>query len=92
MATSKQPQPVASSSRRREDQSPLPFPAVQVFQKREHWPIWVTIEDKNMANAGQDSMARLFIRFDRNSREVIMYANDRTIPGTASESMAAKFS
>ncbi|MBW0468705.1 hypothetical protein O181_008420 [Austropuccinia psidii MF-1] len=31
--------PVASSSRRREELSPLPFPAAQVFQKREHWPI-----------------------------------------------------
>ncbi|MBW0501592.1 hypothetical protein O181_041307 [Austropuccinia psidii MF-1] len=92
MVTSQQLKPVASSSRRRQDQSPFPFPAVQVFQKREHWPIWVTIEDKNMANEGQDSVARLFIRFDRNSREVIMYANDRTIPGTASEAMAAKFS
>ncbi|MBW0582846.1 hypothetical protein O181_122561 [Austropuccinia psidii MF-1] len=37
--TSEQLQPVASSSRRREELSPLPFPAAQVFQQREHWPI-----------------------------------------------------
>ncbi|MBW0551159.1 hypothetical protein O181_090874 [Austropuccinia psidii MF-1] len=32
MVTSQQPQPVASTSRRREELSPFPFPAVQVFQ------------------------------------------------------------
>ncbi|MBW0480916.1 hypothetical protein O181_020631 [Austropuccinia psidii MF-1] len=42
MVTSQQLQPVSSSSRRREDQSPFPFPATQVFQRREHWPFWVT--------------------------------------------------
>ncbi|MBW0471007.1 hypothetical protein O181_010722 [Austropuccinia psidii MF-1] len=77
MVTSQQLQPVASSSQRREYCLPFPFPAAQVFQQREHWPIWVTREDQNMANGGQDSMARLFGRVDRNSREVITYANDR---------------
>ncbi|MBW0499380.1 hypothetical protein O181_039095 [Austropuccinia psidii MF-1] len=79
MVPSQQLQPVASSSRRIEDLSPLPFPSAQVFQKKEHWPIWVTREDPNMENECQDSVARLF------RREVIMYANYRTIPGTASE-------
>ncbi|MBW0552337.1 hypothetical protein O181_092052 [Austropuccinia psidii MF-1] len=35
MVTSQQPQPVASTSRRREELSPLPFPAAQVFQSRD---------------------------------------------------------
>ncbi|MBW0527063.1 hypothetical protein O181_066778 [Austropuccinia psidii MF-1] len=39
MVTSQQPQPVASTSRRREELSPLPFPAAQVFQRRDEWPI-----------------------------------------------------
>ncbi|MBW0564012.1 hypothetical protein O181_103727 [Austropuccinia psidii MF-1] len=30
-------QPVASTSRRREEFSPLPFPAAQVFQRRDQW-------------------------------------------------------
>ncbi|MBW0553102.1 hypothetical protein O181_092817 [Austropuccinia psidii MF-1] len=91
MVTSQQLQPVASSSRRREDQLPFRFPATQVFEGREHWPIWVTREDPNMENEGKDSVARLFTRVDRNSREVIMYANDMTIPGTASEERAEEF-
>ncbi|MBW0557903.1 hypothetical protein O181_097618 [Austropuccinia psidii MF-1] len=91
ITTSHQLQPVASSSRRRDGLSPLPFPAVQVFQRRERWPIRVTKEDPNAASENQDSVARLFRRVDRNSREVMMYANDRTITGTASEGMAAKF-
>ncbi|MBW0566489.1 hypothetical protein O181_106204, partial [Austropuccinia psidii MF-1] len=91
ITTSHQLQPVASSSRRRDGLSPLPFPAAQVFQRRERWPIRVTREDPNAASENQDAVARLFRRVDRNSREVIMYANDRTIPGTASEEMAAKF-
>ncbi|MBW0550834.1 hypothetical protein O181_090549 [Austropuccinia psidii MF-1] len=91
ITTSRQLQPVASSSRRRDGLSPLPFPAAQVFQRRERWPIRVTREDPNAASENQDAVARLFRRVDRNSREVIMYANDRTIPGTASEEMAAKF-
>ncbi|MBW0568631.1 hypothetical protein O181_108346 [Austropuccinia psidii MF-1] len=61
------------------------------FSKKERWPIRVTREDPNTASENQESVARLFRRVDRNSREVIMYANDRTIPGTASEEMAAKF-
>ncbi|MBW0467131.1 hypothetical protein O181_006846 [Austropuccinia psidii MF-1] len=92
IVTSQQLQPVAISSRRREELSPLPFPATQVFQKRDCWPIQVTTENPNMASENQDSGARLFRRVDRNSREVIEYANDRTIPGTAHEEMAAKFS
>ncbi|MBW0571196.1 hypothetical protein O181_110911 [Austropuccinia psidii MF-1] len=83
--------PAAISSRRRDGLSPLPFPAAQVFQRRDCWPIQVTREDPNAASENQDAVARLFRRVDRNSREVIMYANDRMIPGTASEEMAAKF-
>ncbi|MBW0560083.1 hypothetical protein O181_099798 [Austropuccinia psidii MF-1] len=37
--TSQQLQPVASTSRRREEHSPFPFPAAQVFQRRDFWPI-----------------------------------------------------
>ncbi|MBW0555002.1 hypothetical protein O181_094717 [Austropuccinia psidii MF-1] len=81
----------ASSSRRRNGLSPLPFPAAQVFQRRDCWPIRVTREDPNAASENKDAVARLFRRVDRNSREVIMYANDRMIPGTTSEEMAAKF-
>ncbi|MBW0490943.1 hypothetical protein O181_030658 [Austropuccinia psidii MF-1] len=90
--TSQQLKPVARSSRRREGFLPLPFPATQVFQQRECWPIQVTREDPNMANKGQDAVASLFRRVDRNSREVITYDNDRMIPSTASEEMTAKFS
>ncbi|MBW0488200.1 hypothetical protein O181_027915 [Austropuccinia psidii MF-1] len=92
IVTSQKLHVVASCSRRREGLLPLPFPATQVFQQRECWPIQVTREDPNMANEGQDSVARLFRRFDRNSGEVIAYANDRMIPGTASEEMTYKFS
>ncbi|MBW0503556.1 hypothetical protein O181_043271 [Austropuccinia psidii MF-1] len=90
MVTSQQPQPVASTSRRREELSPLPFPAAQVVQHRDQWPIRVTREDPNTASENQDSVGRLFRRADTNSREVIMYANDRTIPGTVSEEMDSK--
>ncbi|MBW0489521.1 hypothetical protein O181_029236 [Austropuccinia psidii MF-1] len=79
------------SSRTRDDQLPLPFPPAQVIQQREHSPIWLNREDPNMENDGQDSVARLFRRVDRNSMEVISHSNDRMIPGTASEDMAAKF-
>ncbi|MBW0562302.1 hypothetical protein O181_102017 [Austropuccinia psidii MF-1] len=92
IVTSEQLQPVASTSRRREELSPLPFPAAQVLQRRDQWPIRVTREDPNTASENQDAVTRLFRRVDRNIREVIMYANDRTIPRTASEEMAAKFS
>ncbi|MBW0540935.1 hypothetical protein O181_080650 [Austropuccinia psidii MF-1] len=83
---------MASSSRRRDGLSPLPFPAAQVFQRRDCWPIQITREDPNTASENQEAVARLFRRVDRNSREVIMYVNNRTILGTASEEMAAKFS
>ncbi|MBW0466054.1 hypothetical protein O181_005769 [Austropuccinia psidii MF-1] len=53
----------------------------QVFQCREQWPIRVTREDPNMASENQDAVARPIRRVDGNSREVIMYANDRTIQG-----------
>ncbi|MBW0476283.1 hypothetical protein O181_015998 [Austropuccinia psidii MF-1] len=91
IVTSQQAQPVASTSRRREALSPLPFPAAQVFQLRDQWTIQVRREDQNIASQNQDAVARLLKRVERNSREVIMYANDRTIHGTASEEMAAKF-
>ncbi|MBW0559339.1 hypothetical protein O181_099054 [Austropuccinia psidii MF-1] len=91
ITTSNQLQPVTSSSRRRDGLSPFPFPAAQVFQRREHWPIQVTREDPNAASENQEAVARLSRRVNRKSREVIMYSNDRTIPGAASEEMAAKF-
>ncbi|MBW0469342.1 hypothetical protein O181_009057 [Austropuccinia psidii MF-1] len=84
-------QPVASYIRRRENKFPLPFPVTQVFQQREGWPIWVTRDDSNMANDGEDSVASFFRRDDRSIREVITYPNDRVIPVTASEEMAAEF-
>ncbi|MBW0536341.1 hypothetical protein O181_076056 [Austropuccinia psidii MF-1] len=89
--TSQQRQPMASSSRRRDGLSPLLFPAAQVFQRRDHWPIQITREDPNTASENQEFVARLFRRVDRKSRKVIMYANHRTIPGTSSEEMAGKF-
>ncbi|MBW0556876.1 hypothetical protein O181_096591 [Austropuccinia psidii MF-1] len=91
ITTSQQLQPMASCSRRRDGLSPLPFPAAQVFQRRDCWPIRITREHPNAASENQDAVARLFRRVDRDSREVIMYANDRTITGTASGEMAAKF-
>ncbi|MBW0565735.1 hypothetical protein O181_105450 [Austropuccinia psidii MF-1] len=39
ITTSQQLQPMASSSRRRDGLSPLLFPAAQVFQRRDCWPI-----------------------------------------------------
>ncbi|MBW0475680.1 hypothetical protein O181_015395 [Austropuccinia psidii MF-1] len=83
--------PEASSSRRREELSPLPFPASKVCQQRDHWPIQATREDPNTASESQDAVARLFRQVDRISREGEIYTNDRTIPGTASEEIAAKF-
>ncbi|MBW0534909.1 hypothetical protein O181_074624 [Austropuccinia psidii MF-1] len=91
ITTSQLLQPMASSSRRRDGLSPMPFPAAQVFQRRHCWPIQITREDPNAASENQEAVAILFRTADRNSREVIMYANDRTIPGTSSEEMAAKF-
>ncbi|MBW0585849.1 hypothetical protein O181_125564 [Austropuccinia psidii MF-1] len=89
--TSQQLRPLASTSRRREDRLALTFSYSQVFQRRECWPIRVAIENPTVVNEGQDFVARLFRRFGRNSREVIMYANDGMIPGIASEEMAPKF-
>ncbi|MBW0592082.1 hypothetical protein O181_131797 [Austropuccinia psidii MF-1] len=71
IVTSQQLQPVASSSRRREEISLFPFPAAQVFKKRWHWPIQVTREDPNMEIENKDSVARLFRQVDGNIREVI---------------------
>ncbi|MBW0473669.1 hypothetical protein O181_013384 [Austropuccinia psidii MF-1] len=84
IVTSQQLKPEASSNRRREGISPLPFPVAQVFQKMDCWPIQVTREDPTTVSENQDAVARLFRQVDRNSREVIMYPNDRTIPGTSS--------
>ncbi|MBW0592316.1 hypothetical protein O181_132031 [Austropuccinia psidii MF-1] len=39
IVTSQQLQPVASTSKRRDELSPLPSPAAQVFQCRDQWPI-----------------------------------------------------
>ncbi|MBW0483234.1 hypothetical protein O181_022949, partial [Austropuccinia psidii MF-1] len=88
IVTSQELQPVASSSRRREELSHFLFPAAQVFQRRECWPIQATREDPNTASKNQDAVARLLRRVDRNSRELIKYANNRT----ASEEMAEKSS
>ncbi|MBW0582231.1 hypothetical protein O181_121946 [Austropuccinia psidii MF-1] len=92
IVTSQQLQPVANISRRREELSTLLFPAAQVFQHRDQWPIQGTREDPNMASDNKAAVARLFRRVDRNSRDVIINANDRNIPGTASEEMALKCS
>ncbi|MBW0575749.1 hypothetical protein O181_115464, partial [Austropuccinia psidii MF-1] len=68
IVTSQQLQPVASTSRRREELSPWPFPAAPVFQHRDQCPIPVTREDPNTVSENQDAVARLFRRVDRNSR------------------------
>ncbi|MBW0464731.1 hypothetical protein O181_004446 [Austropuccinia psidii MF-1] len=39
IVTSQQLQPITPSSRKREELSPFPFPAAQVVQQREKWPI-----------------------------------------------------
>ncbi|MBW0460356.1 hypothetical protein O181_000071 [Austropuccinia psidii MF-1] len=79
MVTSQKLQPVARSSGRREDQSPLPLPFAQVFQTRDNWSVWVTREDTNIENEGQDAVGRFLRGLDENSREVIAYDNDRMI-------------
>ncbi|MBW0493319.1 hypothetical protein O181_033034 [Austropuccinia psidii MF-1] len=84
-------QPVARAITRREDRSPLPFPATQVFQIRERWPVRIKIKDPNMGVEGHDAMERPFRRFDRTRKEVIIYPNDRMFHGASSEEMAAKF-
>ncbi|MBW0494998.1 hypothetical protein O181_034713 [Austropuccinia psidii MF-1] len=91
MITSQPLKHVASSSRRRENCFTLPCPAAQLSKQRKRCPIQVGREDINMGNEGQDTVARFFKIVDRNIREVITYANDRLIPGTASEEMASKF-
>ncbi|MBW0497456.1 hypothetical protein O181_037171 [Austropuccinia psidii MF-1] len=48
IVTSQRLQPVASTSRRREELSPLLFPATQVFQCRDLCPIQIAREDPNM--------------------------------------------
>ncbi|MBW0488531.1 hypothetical protein O181_028246 [Austropuccinia psidii MF-1] len=80
---------VARESIIREYQSHLTFPATQVFQILEHWPVQVTIEDPNMADEGQDAVARLFRGVDKNNREVISYYKNRMIPGTGSEELVS---
>ncbi|MBW0562282.1 hypothetical protein O181_101997 [Austropuccinia psidii MF-1] len=90
ITTSQQLQPMAGSSRRRDGLSPLPFPATQVSQRRDRWPIQITRENPNTASENQEAVARLFRTVDRNSRKVIMYQNDRTNPGSASEEMDEK--
>ncbi|MBW0528748.1 hypothetical protein O181_068463 [Austropuccinia psidii MF-1] len=55
--TPQQLQPMASSSRRRHGLSPLLFPAPQVFQRRDCWPIRVTREDPNAASENQEAVA-----------------------------------
>ncbi|MBW0482270.1 hypothetical protein O181_021985 [Austropuccinia psidii MF-1] len=91
MSTFQNLQPFFSFSRRREERFPFPFPDTQVVQRREQWPVCVTQQYPNMVNEGKYSLAKLLRRVDRNSREIIMYANDRMIPGTASEEMGSKF-
>ncbi|MBW0505517.1 hypothetical protein O181_045232 [Austropuccinia psidii MF-1] len=90
--TSHHLQPVARSSQGGEDLSPLPFPASQVLHHWENWSLMVTREDPTVVNEGQDSVSKLLIRVDRNSREVILYANDRMFLGTTSEETVSKFS
>ncbi|MBW0472778.1 hypothetical protein O181_012493 [Austropuccinia psidii MF-1] len=85
IVTSKQLQPVASTTRIREELSPWLLPAGKVFQSRNQWPIRVTREYPNTTSENKNAVARLF------RREVIMYANDRTVPGTTFDKMAAKY-
>ncbi|MBW0507338.1 hypothetical protein O181_047053 [Austropuccinia psidii MF-1] len=66
--------------------------ATKFFQRRECLPIRASREDPNVGKEVQDAISRLFRRVYRNNREVIVYANHRISPGTASEEMAAKLS
>ncbi|MBW0482467.1 hypothetical protein O181_022182 [Austropuccinia psidii MF-1] len=90
--TSHQSQPVACTSQRRDNWSPLPFPAAQVFQRLKCWAIKVTREDPTVVNGGQDAVTLWLRRADRHSREIILYAKNGIIPGTASEEMPSKYS
>ncbi|MBW0469877.1 hypothetical protein O181_009592 [Austropuccinia psidii MF-1] len=65
MVTSQHLQPVASSTRRREELSPLLFPATKEFKQRDCWPIQVPREDPNMESENQDAVARLCRRGNR---------------------------
>ncbi|MBW0466201.1 hypothetical protein O181_005916 [Austropuccinia psidii MF-1] len=72
-------QPVASTSNHSKAEiSPLTDPIAQVFQTRDPFPIRVTMGNLNVANAGQNSIARSFRR------------GDGIIPGTSSEEINAK--
>ncbi|MBW0485887.1 hypothetical protein O181_025602 [Austropuccinia psidii MF-1] len=77
MITSHQLQPVINISIRNKDRLPLPFTAAQVSHRIEYWPFRATREDSKVVDQGEYSVASLFRRIERNSREVIMYANDR---------------
>ncbi|MBW0562378.1 hypothetical protein O181_102093 [Austropuccinia psidii MF-1] len=63
----------------------------QAFKRRENWTIEVSRVDSAVGTYGKDSIARIFRRVYRNSKEVIIYGNDRIIPGITSEEMAAKY-
>ncbi|MBW0500527.1 hypothetical protein O181_040242 [Austropuccinia psidii MF-1] len=92
MPPSSNMQPLASTSRRsRAERSPLPFPTAEVLQRKECWSVRATREDPNVVTEPQDAVARLFRRADRNSREMIVYANNKMIPGTTTEEMTANF-
>ncbi|MBW0539168.1 hypothetical protein O181_078883 [Austropuccinia psidii MF-1] len=91
MPSSQKLQPLTGTSKRREDRFHLPLPASQVFQRGENWPFRATREDPKVVNEVQYVLARICRRVYRNSRYVIMYANDRMIPGTVSEWMDSKF-
>ncbi|MBW0586215.1 hypothetical protein O181_125930 [Austropuccinia psidii MF-1] len=70
--TYQQLQPVTNTSRRREERPSLPFPAAQVFQRIEHFPIRAMREDSAVGNEVQDAMAKIFRSAYRNITEVIM--------------------
>ncbi|MBW0512811.1 hypothetical protein O181_052526 [Austropuccinia psidii MF-1] len=90
--TSHQLKSVASTIQKRQDRSPLPFPAAQMFQNWEHWSITVNREDPTVVHEGQYAVSRVFRRVDRSSRKVIVYSKDRLIPDTALEEISSKFS
>ncbi|MBW0577792.1 hypothetical protein O181_117507 [Austropuccinia psidii MF-1] len=69
-------QHLTSTSRRREYQSPFPVTVYQVLQGRENFPSGIP---PSVVNEVQDTVAMSLRRVDRNSMEVIMYANNRMI-------------
>ncbi|MBW0557410.1 hypothetical protein O181_097125 [Austropuccinia psidii MF-1] len=90
-ATLKHIKTVASTSNfDRVEQSPLLYAASHLFQRRDCFPIRFKREDPNAGDVGQDSIASIFRRVDRNSREVIVYAYDSIIPGADSGDKASK--